>query len=829
MPWCRSRRWAIVVLVLLGCGLAPMLYGVWRATDQKLNDITHWLPQGDQQTADYQRFLRQIQPGEVAVVSWPGCRWDDPRLDELAKRLQAQSISADPQTQVGQAKSGCPTGQPAEPMFTQVLTGSQAVQQLQQRPTEFSPQQAAQRLQGTLIGPDGLTTCLVLVLSPAADGAEGLQRVRQLIWDVCHVPAEHLRFGGPLVTSQAIHQASLRHLGVLIAASVVLSMLLAWACLGSFRLAGLVFTGASYCQGWSVAWIYYTGGSMNPVLVMTPALVQVLALSASIHFIRYYRAAWHDLEQADGRSLAFGARPQPARDAPSLMLRRGWLPALLAAVTTALGLGSLAISQIDLVGLFGYYTALGVAWSFVVLVLYLPAVLLVRPVPPAHQPFREDALSLTTYRTSRGWSWRTLSGPVLKYRVAITVAAGLLLAFFGYGLWHVRPVVKLQAIFPKQARVLQDADWLQRHIGPMVPLEVLLNFGPHCPLEFTQRLALVAQVQQELDKLQAVGGTLSAATFAPPLAGRSLREQLDWQSAARALKQHRGRFELGGLVVPVDRSGDKTHQTFANQRCPIDRPDSSERPQSSDGVPAEPEEIWRISLRLRPPADSDYGVYFARVREIVEPILADQRAEGNAQITATLTGVTPLLDQAQRRLLVEFGESFALGFCLIGLAMVLLLRSVGAGLVAMLPNLLPITVVFGSMGWLGWGVDVAAMMTASIALGIAVDDTIHYVVCYSRGLRAGLPVPQAIERSYWHCASAMTQTAIICGLGMLVFTLSSFLPTARFSWLMAFTLATALLSDLILLPALLSGPLGRFFRPAPPRQQPADHRPAQAA
>jgi len=103
-------------------------------------------------------------------------------------------------------------------------------------------------------------------------------------------------------------------------------------------------------------------------------------------------------------------------------------------------------------------------------------------------------------------------------------------------------------------------------------------------------------------------------------------------------------------------------------------------------------------------------------------------------------------------------------------------------------------------------------MTASVALGVAVDDTIHYLTWFRRGLDAGHDRKGAAMMAYQRCATAMTQTTLVGGLGLAVFAFSTFTPTQRFGTLMITLLFTALFGDLIFLPALLTSPIGRFFR-----------------
>jgi predicted RND superfamily exporter protein len=117
--------------------------------------------------------------------------------------------------------------------------------------------------------------------------------------------------------------------------------------------------------------------------------------------------------------------------------------------------------------------------------------------------------------------------------------------------------------------------------------------------------------------------------------------------------------------------------------------------------------------------------------------------------------------------------------------------------------------VFGALGWFDISIDIGTMLTASIGLGIAVDNTLHFLTWYTRGLREGLARAAAVRSAYQRCSAAMIQTTLICGLGLLVFAFSSYTPASRFAWLIAVLLLSALCGSLILLPALLAGPLGQ--------------------
>jgi predicted RND superfamily exporter protein len=128
--------------------------------------------------------------------------------------------------------------------------------------------------------------------------------------------------------------------------------------------------------------------------------------------------------------------------------------------------------------------------------------------------------------------------------------------------------------------------------------------------------------------------------------------------------------------------------------------------------------------------------------------------------------------------------------------------------------------LFGLLGWSRATLDIGSVMTASVALGMAVDGTFHFLTFFRRGLAdSGGPAARAgrvaaVEAAYRHSAGALVQSALVCGLGILAFTASSFAPTRRFAWMLSLLVAAALVGDLIVLPALLTTRAGRWFRPA---------------
>ena len=189
----------------------------------------------------------------------------------------------------------------------------------------------------------------------------------------------------------------------------------------------------------------------------------------------------------------------------------------------------------------------------------------------------------------------------------------------------------------------------------------------------------------------------------------------------------------------------------------------------------------------------------------------DDKADHATAGSLVYTGVVPIVYKAQQALLDSLVQSSAWSFLTITPLMMWVCRGIFAGAVAMLPNTLPILVVFGGMGWLGIHVDIGSMMAASIALGVAVDDTIHFLAWFREDLEKTHDRRQATIAAYSRCATPTLQAALVNGLGLSVFAVSSFTPTSRFGWLMLTILVAGVIAELIMLPSLLFSPLGKAF------------------
>ena len=220
----------------------------------------------------------------------------------------------------------------------------------------------------------------------------------------------------------------------------------------------------------------------------------------------------------------------------------------------------------------------------------------------------------------------------------------------------------------------------------------------------------------------------------------------------------------------------------------------------------------QMSLRIRWLPATAYG-------PLTEHIAAGLSAALPPGTTARATGSVFTLHGTMRSLLTDMMRSFGVAVLVITLFMILLLRDLKLGLVAMLPNLLPIAVTLGFMGWVGIPIDLNNLLIASVTLGIAVDDTIHFLHHFRAHHRVHGNVEAAIGHSLRHSGRAMVITSLILMAGFSVYLGARMINLKYFGLLVALTCGVALLSDLLLAPALLRTVYGRA-RGASPKRHP---------
>jgi hypothetical protein len=700
-----------------------------------------WVPASFPARRAYDQFTAEFGSGDMVVASWPGCTLDSPAVGRFL------DVATGPDA---------PRDAAGRPWFDTVISGRQALDRLTLPPLSLEKGEAIARLQGILVGADGRQTCVVLgfTRSGLADRRRAVAWIRNTLEQVTGLPDADIHLGGTVIDNVAVDAAGDESMRVYGGPAAAIVFLLTWIALRSFHYAIVVFVLSLACVGLSFATLHACGDRMNPVLIVMPLLVLTLGVSGGIHLVNYLVAEYRT---GQGRGAAWRA------------IRIGWLPCALSSGTTAIGLASLVVSELEPIRVFGFHAAIGVLGTLVVLFLVLPGIF-------ARWPIRRRLDQADA--PSPGVPW---AEAMTRHGPAIATAAIVAMVATAVGIPGIRTSVGIDTLFTPESRVIGDYAWLERAIGPLVPVEVVLAYDASAEIRAAERLDLVREVGEALRSLGPITGINSAAVFLPDLPDAS----------------------------PVIATSRKVLIARRLESALTSLSDMQLIRESAEG------QRWRVTARTSALAGLDFGDFLGEVRRVVDPVVA--RHGGAARgVVAEYTGAMPLINAIQKTLLADLFSSFLSACGLITLVMMIVEGGVVAGLIAMIPNVFPMVLLFGLLGWTRATLDIGSVMTASVALGMAVDGTFHFLTFYRHALRGPTAAERAdaIRAAFHHASGALVQSALVCGLGILAFAASPFAPTRRFAWMLSVLVAAALVGDLAVLPALLSTRVGRWFRPA---------------
>ena len=780
------QRSSVGIMAILVFLLPMVVVGAIKAKSNNRNDVKGWLPAEYQETQTYRFFRQNFQGEEFILVSWEGCTMADPRLEILARKLLPPPEEA---------------SRIERPLyFKTAQTGPRAVARMCQEPLNLEREEAISRLTGAIIGPppagiaagaagddlDLRKTCLVLTLADMArtnlHGA--IDEIRKVATTECGIPDSAIHMGGPPVDNVSIDKAGQTSVTILFGLSLVVGFFVSWFSLKSKTLVAMVIASGVYSMFASLALVWYSGYPVDAILLTMPSLVYVATTSGAIHLANYYR------DQLAETGVQEGAAGRAVHHA--------LLPLSLATGTTAIGLATLAVSELVPIRMFGIFSAAGVLVSFIILVTFMPAALELFP-PKLRVGKLADDEQVDGWKPIESSRWWAVGEWITRHHALATAACLLVMAAIGYGMTRVESSVQLMRLFSRKAQIRTDYAWLESHLGPLVPMEILVRIDEKCPLNFLERMELVDEIQREIGALGEVGSSLSTVTFGRSLdmasGGEGLRAKLARSTLNKSLMRHRDDFLAGDYL----------------RETSVTATDGSRHSQ----------ELWRISARVSAIQEVDYALFKADLQKKIDPVLARLDSEGVDGVTVNYTGLVPLVYKAQHSLLENLKIGFVFDFAIIVAVMIVLCRAFSAGLVLLLPAAFPAILVFGGLGWANalskWFqtgnvfIDIGSVMAPSVALGVTVDDVVHFMLWFRRGIADGLDRRQATMLAYKGCARAMYQSWGVIGIGLSVFSLSPFGPTQRFGHMMLAMLTIALVGNLVLMPALLSGPLGALF------------------
>ena len=521
---------------------------------------------------------------------------------------------------------------------------------------------------------------------------------------------------------------------------------------------------------WTLALMALTGESVNIINTITATLILVIGVADAIHM----------MERHSQERIAGLERREAVRRAVV------WVggACLLTSLTTAVGFATLSTAHLEILRRFGLYSAAGVMITFVTTLVFVPWALHEfglsggdardeAPKPRAWDRFADGLLT----RQARF---------VRAHPRAVAVVGFSVTALFAIGIARTTVDNYIMEYVPKGDPIRAAHRVLEEELAGVVFFDLVLEVndeGPESPWFEPDLLRRAAAVEQAVLAHPQINSAESILSLL-----RELR-YVQRGGAAAGIDRHAlpdSRREVASLLLLAELGGQDglsvTHLSTDGRRM-------------------------RITCRA-----GDLGArnYLVMEKE-VQAILASAFAGASRPVEAFITGTSQVgysgIDSLIRDLLRSLGWAFVVIF----VTLALLFRSWRIALLAMGPNLMPIIVVLGAMGWAGRHLETLSAMVFSIGLGIAVDDTIHYLARYCQEVRAGLSVEEAVQRTTEQTGRAIVTTSLVLLFGFGVLYTSAFPPNQSFALLASAVIGVALLADLWVLPALLL-----WFRPHVP-------------
>lgn len=610
--------------------------------------------------------------------------------------------------------------------------------------TQFAQQIAANPLyRGVLVSDDGVHTALAISLD--ALGEERFRRddytgqFRALAGRI--TGSDQVWLAGSPVVKAASTGAMLRTLSLSLPFIYLLTVLLLYAAFRSLRATLAAVTAVSLALLWTFATAVALGQSLNLVSILMPPLVITLGLAYAIHLLSDY------YESAAGSTAEREARRRE-------VMGRVGVGLLLAGTTTIAGFVALMPQGLPAVRDFALLSSIGVFYLFVLILFFLPALL--------------DRLQCAPQR--REW------GRVVADRWADRIA--------GFDIQWRKPIVWLALI--------------------LVPLNLWLASGISVGTDYIRAFREGVPVREEFE---AVNRTFDGANFVSVLIETHVNDALTDPELVRGVDALqtwlRDQPEVGQAVSYVD------HLKLLNQSINENDPAYFSIPEDAAAIKqlllfAGGEDIRRVlDARLR----SALITVRIKVGDSVEITRFIERVEGQlAQLKPPLNGSVTGTPVLATRTVNEIGRgqwvSLAIACFAIWAMLALMFTSARAGLWALLPNLVPVSIYFGTLRLLEIPLNPTNSLIASIVLGVAVDDTVHFLTRFNREARASGSEIQAVKTALRETLRPTTLTTVALCLGLLALTGSELVSQVQFGLLAAFTLFLAWVSELTLTPAL---------------------------
>ncbi|MCA9523996.1 MAG: MMPL family transporter [Myxococcales bacterium] len=491
-----------------------------------------------------------------------------------------------------------------------------------------------------------------------------------------------------------------------------------------------------------------TGHQTNVMTLVLPTLVIIVSIADSVHLIQHFRKALATAPNLD--------RAARAAISPRAMAEMAW-PCFLTSATTFVGFLSLCISEMRLLRELGLFAAIGVLFAFVVTFIVAAFLFPILPLKPIDvENGLADRIVARLLRTCRRW--------VRERPAVILIVFGSVSAVLVVGVLRLEANIYTLGFFPESAKVRRD----DRVINE--------RFGPYQPLEFT------------VEAKQKKNGAITPE-FLATLAR--------WQKTSRSLEGIGESFSIAQILQKLNRVNTKKDELPRSMALASQLLDTmGDRDVTDPYLEPVGRSTARVIFKTRLSTGNDARKTIAALYEMGRNLFGDRA-------TIKSVGYWPLYARLVQYARSSQVEGFGLSFAVIFAVFFLLFRSVKLSVFAIIPNIVPVLLALGLMGFRGIFLDMGTVSIASIVICIAVDDTIHLTYQIRRRFESGGDAATVVDDALGSIGFALFATTLILVFGFLVFAFAQISTIRYFGTYLAIAVAGALAADLLLYPVLV--------------------------
>ncbi len=522
---------------------------------------------------------------------------------------------------------------------------------------------------------------------------------------------------------------------------------------------------------WSVGVLYLCGYQITLLTALIPCLVVVIGIPNCIYFINKYHSSW--IKLMDGGKTLQEIKENKQQALIDMVSKMG-VVTLFCNLTAAIGFAVFALTKSAILKEFGVVSGISIMIIFVISFILLPAVLSYLPVPkPAQIKYLNNRWVINFLLQIERW--------VFHYKKIVYIITTVVLVFSIIGIFKLKSVSFIVDDLPKTDKIYTDLKFFEKNFHGVMPLEIVVDTKKRNGLAGLTALAIYEKID-------------SLSTY---ITGQS--EMSRPLSVAEGLKFAKQAFFEGDSAnyqLPNSFDG-----AFIGEYLRPNRQDTGTKNNLAKML-SNFVDSGRQSARI--------SINMADVGTEKLPILLkgiEQRANeifGTSSYKIHLTGTSITFLEGSRFIVNGLKDSIFWAFLLIALCMFYLFKSARILLCSIIPNVIPLIITAGIMGWSGVPLKPSTVLVFSVALGIAVDITIRFLVNYKQELPTyNNNIIETISATIKNTGLSIVYTALVLIAGFIIFCASSFGGTIALGWLTSVTLLVATLTNLVLLPVLL--------------------------